>query len=72
MLTIELTANGIVIREGATTIKVEPRTLEEANKTAMILRHAQKHIQTIEFEGGNHRYSRLSARPHATDGRRDR
>lgn len=49
MTTIETTPNGVTIRTSTATIKIEPRTLQEANHIAAAFRAAHKHIEQIPF-----------------------
>lgn len=49
MLTIETTPNGVAIYTGGQVIKVEPPTLQEANRIAAAFRMAHRHLEKIEF-----------------------
>lgn len=50
-MNIETTPNGVTIHHGGQAIKIEPATLQEANRLAAAFRAAHRHMEKIEFVG---------------------
>lgn len=64
MLSFHHTSYGVeVLVNGRKVAEFVPVTLTDANHMSALMRRAGKHLQTIEFDGGNHRYTQANARP---------